>query len=575
MIPSTLNDLDTARMFWEMARLAKEPVIQQLSKDIKAAKQHKPEWGRPIDKYIHDVVSPDYDSPVPPKGLIQTAIDSVQLPDRRKLTRPSCDTFRVILGLFRDPANLPMLVNTKTLSSCILLLREHTKDTDEPALCYEYGYLCFQVIVLTVQVAMLKRSNCSAFDTFMTMASKCPPAGLPELLSKHTMLQIHLHNHSDPSNNGLSWIVQVSRTPQGRITTLPNVGGMSELDSLFLIKTLWESRKQLSYLVSKAPMHGWAFPLRIFAELLLESFKISRNEATWGYLENLCHRYGLVASEEDLPVIAETCIIVGSICTDDHMREMSNGMKDEEDAQIVVESYIARMTLRPGVEPLPIAFCATLVDFVFREQVCFLGGILVPLIKVGYERIWQELADEKVARDADWGTNLARFIINTMGSTERLFGAEHRFRPTEIEAFVPPLHEIDIVGFLGQALLLPMNLPPDSQIDLYWAMLIKRVVSFAQTLSYSKSSALSSKLFAGEYATWLNTLSHIRLQVLSNPDKDESLRANAQGAELAWVNVGKIFGFSDQARMGKSRKGLPETQAGDIVVEHVKPRIGA
>ncbi|KAG9079500.1 hypothetical protein FS749_008476 [Ceratobasidium sp. UAMH 11750] len=132
MIPSSLNDLDAARVFWEMARLAKEPAIQRLSKQIKAAKERKPEWGRPIDEYIHDVVSPDYDSPVPPKSLIQSAIDSVQLPSKRKLSRPTYETFRVILGLFRDPANMPMLNDTKVLSACILLMREHVKDTQEP-----------------------------------------------------------------------------------------------------------------------------------------------------------------------------------------------------------------------------------------------------------------------------------------------------------------------------------------------------------------------------------------------------------------------------------------------------------
>ncbi|KAG9097242.1 hypothetical protein FRC06_007767, partial [Ceratobasidium sp. 370] len=585
MIPSTLNDLGVAQIFWEMARLAKEPAIRQRTREIKAAKERKPEWGRPIDEYIHDVVSPDYDSPVPPKNVIQSAIDSVQLPNKRNLSRPTCETFRVILGLFRDPANMPMLNDTKVLSSCMLLMREHVKDTQEPVFCYEYGFWCFQVIVLTIQVAMLKRNSCAGFDNFLATANKCPPKDLPALLGMNIMLQIHLHDH-ELRTNSLPWILQLSRTPQGRIVVLPTVGGMTELDSLFVIKALWESRKQLSFIVSKAPMPGWTFLLKIFSEQLLEDFKTSRqvysftlpeliyrrwsrHEASWGYLENLCHRYGLAASDEDLPIVADTCSISGSICTDDHLREISNGMEDEDDARTIVESYIARMTPRPDVEPLPLSFCATLVDFVFREQICWLGDVLLPLIRIGYERIWAELGDEKVTRDVDWGTNLARFVINTMGSTERLFGAEHRFKPAEIEAFLPPLHDIDVVGVLGQALLMPTNLPPDSQVDLYWAKLIERVVSFAQTLSYSKSSALAAEIFADEYSNWLKTLNYIRLQILNNPDKDESLRGNTKGAELAWMNVGKIFGFTDHAQKDKKRKGLPNART---VVECANPR---
>ncbi|KAG8740224.1 hypothetical protein FRC10_004597, partial [Ceratobasidium sp. 414] len=555
MIPSTLNDLDAAQVFWEMARLAKEPAIQKLSKEIKAAKERKPEWGRPIDEYIHDVVSPNYDSPVPPKGIIQNAIDSVQLPNKRNLSRPTCETFRVILGLFRDPANMPMLNETKVLSPCILLMREHVKDTQEPVFCYEYGFWCFQVIVLTIQVAMLKRNSCAGFDNFLAMASKCPPKDLPALLGMNITLQIHLHNHEQRANS-VPWILQLSRTPQGRLVVLPNVGGMTELDGLFMIEALWESRKQLSYIVSKVPMPGWTFLLKIFSEQLLEDFETSRHEVSWGYLENLCHRYGLAASEEDLPIIADTCNLGGSICTDDHLREISNGMEDEDDARTIVESYIARMTPRPGEEPLPLSFCATLVDFVFREQICWLGEVLIPLIKVGYERVWAELADEKVVRDADWGTNLARFVINTMGSTERLFGAEHRFKPAEIETFLPPLHDIDVVGFLGQALLMPTNLPPDC------AFHFNPNAGALFTPRQPKSSTLAAKLFADDYSNWFNTLNHIRLQILNNPDQEESLRGNAKGAELAWTNVGKIFGFVDRSQTDKKRKGIPKTRTG-------------
>ncbi|KAG8718132.1 hypothetical protein FRC09_013110 [Ceratobasidium sp. 395] len=559
MIRSALKDAIAARSLWEISRLSRDPDIQQLTKALKAAEPRKPEWGRPIDEYIHDTISLDDDALAPNTGYFQLAIDTLQILDENSSLRPTCNTFTTILRLFQSPENMPMLIRTRVLSSCVFLLREHIKDTQKPVFYYEYGYLCFQVMILTIQVAMLSNKSFEGFNIFSEMADDCLPRDLPWILSMTVTLA--LMKLSKSSNRGLSWVFQTSHSPQGRITVLPDVGGINDIEGSFLISMLWNSRKEMSYIVSKAPTPGWKFLLRMFTILLKDSKK-ENNESDWGYLENLCHRYGLGASEEDLPTVTDVCGEAGGICTDGRLIERSYRMEDEEDARTVVESYIARMTPDPNKEPLPQFFCSTLIDFVFGERISTLGETLLPMLRVGYERIWLELADEKVARDVNWGTNLAQLVISTMGSTERLFGAEHRFKSSEIEAFVSPLHDVDIVGLLGQALLLPTNLPPHPEVDAYWVRLIKSAVSFTQTLAYSKSSALAARLFADEHSTWLNTLNYIRSQVLHNPDKDESLRANAQGTEIAWMNVGKIFGFTEPAWTDKSRRGPFKARGG-------------
>ncbi|KAG8683759.1 hypothetical protein FRC09_015870 [Ceratobasidium sp. 395] len=93
-----------------------------------------------------------------------------------------------------------------------------------------------------------------------------------------------------------------------------------------------------------------------------------------------------------------------------------------------------------------------------------------------------------------------------------------------------------------------MVLASDREIDGYWANFIKTVVSFAETLAYCKLSKLFAGRFTNEYYTWLNTLTFVRQQVLNNPGGDESLRANARGAESAWMSVGKVFEFTTHTR---------------------------
>jgi hypothetical protein len=143
-----------------------------------------------------------------------------------------------------------------------------------------------------------------------------------------------------------------------------------------------------------------------------------REPLMWGFLETMCHRYGLFASVDELDFVTEICTITANICSEASTRHFVQAMEDEEDARTVVNTYIARMTPKPDVQLLRIFFCATLVDFVFQETISTLGEVLVPLVKAGYERIWMELAEERIVRDVRWCIDMAQCLINTLGCTE-------------------------------------------------------------------------------------------------------------------------------------------------------------
>lgn len=81
----------------------------------------------------------------------------------------------------------------------------------------------------------------------------------------------------------------------------------------------------------------------------------------------------------------DVCSTIGEQCTDDVINH-AHGMVDEEDAETIVGSYIARMTPRRKREPLPLSFCTNLVDFTFQQEISGLGGKIPSLLKVGFER---------------------------------------------------------------------------------------------------------------------------------------------------------------------------------------------
>lgn len=135
-------------------------------------------------------------------------------------------------------------------------------------LYYEYGYLCFQVIVLTVQMAIICRGHGDGFNAFKAVAKKCAREFIPELIAMHTGLQVFELCDPEVEDESLSWIIQAPTTPKGKRTFLPAVGGLNDVDAMFLLREMWESRKQLSYIGAKVPTDGWSFILQLIREHL-------------------------------------------------------------------------------------------------------------------------------------------------------------------------------------------------------------------------------------------------------------------------------------------------------------------
>lgn len=147
-----MNDYDFARLLYLRAELAGNPAMQAVLNELEVSKDHKSEWGRTLSEYIHDIVTPDYGPLVLDKSHVQADIDLVQLREH-SAPGPTCETFRSILKLVRDPIKLPMLNNTTLLPSCVCLLRKHVEDTQKPV------KLSDQILPFWI----LKRGTCRCF----------------------------------------------------------------------------------------------------------------------------------------------------------------------------------------------------------------------------------------------------------------------------------------------------------------------------------------------------------------------------------------------------------------------------
>lgn len=139
--------------------------------------------------------------------------------------------------------------------------------------CYEYGYLCFQVIVLTIQVVILTRGQADGFKIFMEATKGYSSSSrFRALLVAQTKLQLEADVEAVQSNI-LVRRYEITPTTQGRRLALPSVGGMTDLDGAFLIEALWQTRKELSYIGSKGTTPGWSFLLELLYLYLMLDLK--------------------------------------------------------------------------------------------------------------------------------------------------------------------------------------------------------------------------------------------------------------------------------------------------------------
>lgn len=148
----------------------------------------------------------------------------------------------------------------------------------------------------------------------------------------------------------------------------------------------------------------------------------------WGYLGSICHRWALI-SVGDVMFVESICATSRSVLTDRYAFHYTSGMVDKEDTQMVVESYMARMVpqrtelhslsfckegpiISPGDSVPSIGFCISLTDFVNQLDHELLDEKTLSFVEAGLERIWLELSDAQVVRDAGWSLVISSLCVS-------------------------------------------------------------------------------------------------------------------------------------------------------------------
>jgi hypothetical protein len=138
-----------------------------------------------------------------------------------------------------------------------------------------YGFLCLQVMALSVQVAMLSQTG--QLKPFLSAIASQPIASSQSICP---MLHAHIrHLETQAMTNSqqlpITWLLGWHRdTITGRLTCLPQMGGCTIVDAKFLIERMWSARAQFLHAArwAAAIFPGWASLLHIIWNTLVQNY---------------------------------------------------------------------------------------------------------------------------------------------------------------------------------------------------------------------------------------------------------------------------------------------------------------
>ncbi|KAG8744778.1 hypothetical protein FRC10_009426 [Ceratobasidium sp. 414] len=234
-------------------------------------------WGRPGSTYfLKDPANAFFpnDRPIPTIQHIQTtAIPHLeQIALHGQPTYETCDMLKSVLSLVYHVDQLSCLNNSVLLRGCMRALRSYTGTFGERGqglFTYEFGFLCFQAIVLLVQVDILTRTK--TLDSFVGQNTHVSdPNDISLALSAHVS-QLILDAAEDESFR--KWLFGSPGSQSGDQPLQAPTRGIEGVDFGYFVKAIWRSRLEFTQICAKFRSSGWSFVLLLLGEYLRYTFE--------------------------------------------------------------------------------------------------------------------------------------------------------------------------------------------------------------------------------------------------------------------------------------------------------------
>ncbi|CAE6477875.1 unnamed protein product [Rhizoctonia solani] len=240
--------------------------------------------------------------------------------------------------LARGPRTIHHLANPPVLKSCIRLMKtvEGLPPTEITPFSHEYGYLCFKLFIVVLNVCLLER-----WDKLEEVLTLCKDKELAVHVYISDMVAFIVGKQFEAlkSGEGCDWVLGWSASANGR--RQPTLLPLSDISTLFNL--IWDDRKK--FLLSQAPftrkVTGLSGLMFVFSRYIAHERKKNLEwKLLQGKLYEIALRYALVADARQRRATVD--VIDANKCTGDWYNTPKH--IDTEDSRLILGAYIQTLT---------------------------------------------------------------------------------------------------------------------------------------------------------------------------------------------------------------------------------------
>ncbi|KAG9090678.1 hypothetical protein FS749_000364 [Ceratobasidium sp. UAMH 11750] len=548
--------------------VANNPVTVSISQPPSSLPVHVIRKARRLGRHLSEYFLEDpanaffpRDKPIPSiqygKTIAITHLERVQF---QSVTSETLTALEGILWLIRHPKELRWLNHTTLLASCIELLQDYTDELedDEKLFSYEFGFLCFRVIILLIQVGILAQMG--SLQAFLKETRNLSdPKDISAALAKFVAKPVDESYLDEDFRDRLLG----AKTLDGARKLLPTIGSFTDEDASFLLEQLWEDRKTFSLICRKgqALTSGFAFILVVIQEHMHWTFEeASSNEVDedWTLIDTLSFRCSLVApSYYEVSILISTCKEAkGWLFESEHEYDVLS-LVDVEDAKNVMEAYTSRLTHQTSGRKVYDWDLVLILEFITHDSMLTYVHLLPGFVKTTFLWAWNELIDNEETGILDENTSLASCAAHAVSFITRschfLKEADNATRLSITRV----LSETDFVAFMGRLMLAPMatqswlNWPLAESgkdhnfrdnthgVKHNWENLVHEMGVFGRVV---KGAKILGSLPANAYSDWLKTRRCFQALFPHHEVQSDWFKNYVKICYPAWLEFGSAFG---------------------------------
>lgn len=508
------------------------------------------EVGMRLDEYLCSKAFDLSERAPPSRDEIRQAIHS--LADYKYV---SCTTFETILAMEHTSASIHLkllLSDIGVFPSCVKLLRVHCHVKRRGLLDDAYGFLCLQVIALSIQVAVLAQTN--QLQSFLSTISQQPPTQsiYPKLRSH--VRQLERQAMFGPNKRSINWLLGWHQDETtGQLVCLPQMGGCTIIEAKFLVERMWSARAEFLRAAEWAAIifPGWGSFLHTLWNVIMQnyggvgpmSFGIMPPERKecWMHFADIAYRYTLCSGENEDQLLPPMLMHCPDFTKPWHGLKPRTSI-DVLDSKRITTAFLKKIKLpSPHVISLSMLFAYTCRNF----DLSSFESLLSQMFRAMIDRLWDEVFK---ARGDGLNSEQWTDLGNGVGSVLKMLEYMLEGYPAKREFLLDVATGEDLFELLGCLVVSFVSLSGNSRAVSGFP------ISGAQSGLWDDISKFGSALkrFASTahfepgalvFPTWYRTHQSFVLSIpLANKRRPSVLEMSAFWGK-AWLKIGAIVGL--------------------------------